>query len=530
MVQSKSTSTRPLLSESPGLKESSSLKGMKYVEQLKLNMSSEFLSTSSFPKFQSFFNTSDYPYLSNTNTPPFSTSSSPSKKKTYSWHGSDILTISMDLFDDRHTDSLHSLNGIPSLHVPPLSWIKSAASNDACKIKVVQQRKETLPNGARDVEKRVVEISVPKTLAESTIATLKGFGFEKKDIFRMMEKAPYILAINAHKILSKLIPELCAALDVPVPHLESLPHSSSSASETSKSYSRVLHLIAHCPYLIIQHHNTPGKDFSLLYRLLLELGYSQTTLWKDLTLFPSILTSSAERILGWKKVFDWFYDNAGVESDSSRRKRGAPPRSFSSLLRKAPFLFYLDPPHSPSEFLSFFSSEAIGDSDSQQVLSHRIVTNLDYLSTLRLPDLDKIIRSEPSLLLQHSDEIASRIAVLVDIVQQGKDEIHGVSMASTRLIAMKNENVARFDRSSLPTVSDSHLEERVQSEFRLAPLWLTYYHQFQKQEIRNLSPLTSFYKTASVISSEHLQSLSDTRMILNSLVQSNPAVLSFPHK
>ena len=57
---------------------------------------------------------------------------------------------------------------------------------------------------------RVIEISVRKQLAEQSLSCLRMHGFTRPDIYRMLEKGPWVLAFD----ISGVLPRLCANIKV----------------------------------------------------------------------------------------------------------------------------------------------------------------------------------------------------------------------------------------------------------------------------------------------------------------------------
>eukprot|EP01031_Cornospumella_fuschlensis_P036069 gene36069-43740_t len=252
-----------------------------------------------FPNLSSYVNSTTYPYA--TLTP-----SARSVRRTYAWVG-DTLVVSVN----------STSSPLLSRLVPPISWLSQSGckvrvfSNVAEELQVTSLSPSTDPNAphpssqassqpspeastgssqlpnslylesmlrhidviqlyasrsprsgraAASRSSRVLELSVSKQAVESVLGVLREGGFSREDIFRMLDKAPWLLALNVSgAVLQRLHGDLTAA------PLALTPRDS-------------VHIISHCPYLLAMYTRYPGKDVQPTIRTLLGLGYSPAAL------------------------------------------------------------------------------------------------------------------------------------------------------------------------------------------------------------------------------------------------------------
>lgn len=91
------------------------------------------------------------------------------------------------------------------------------------------------------------------------------------------------------------------------------------------------------------------------------------------------------------------------------------PNQFGAFLRKAPFMFNLNPPQIFDEDKTNIPVTGISTTASDYVVYSSLKV-LHLLWDLKIPDLDKIIRTDPSLLLVSVDELEARINFLLNIL------------------------------------------------------------------------------------------------------------------
>jgi hypothetical protein len=127
-------------------------------------------------------------------------------KRTFTWTLLDELLISVNM------TSIVKLTN--TRLVPPLSWLGSTFA----KIKVLQQSSFSteydLNNKINQFfdstsgNNRVIEIIVKKSFIEESLSSLRMAGFSTPDIFRMLDKGPWVLAFDIPKTLPRLTADL----------------------------------------------------------------------------------------------------------------------------------------------------------------------------------------------------------------------------------------------------------------------------------------------------------------------------------
>lgn len=84
--------------------------------------------------------------------------------------------------------------------------INNNANNNIDTAKEQKDTQEYYNEGTENGEdtERVIEITVRKKLAEDSLSCLRMFGFNRSDIYRMLDKGPWILAFDISKVLPRL--------------------------------------------------------------------------------------------------------------------------------------------------------------------------------------------------------------------------------------------------------------------------------------------------------------------------------------
>lgn len=159
-------------------------------------------------------------------------------------------------------------------------------------------------------------------------------------------------------------------------------------------------------------------------RALVAAGYSATSLAADLRRFPSMLSAPPDRIRGWMHLLAAYGVAAG-------------PGQFGKYIRRAPFMFNLNAPHilddgplsSPSSS-SFSSSDDLQCSTTaSEYVAYDALQVLDLLWDLRVGDLDKVMRTQPSLLLTEVAVLKERVNYLCHLLLQNASIIDEVGSA-----------------------------------------------------------------------------------------------------
>ena len=94
---------------------------------------------------------------------------------------------------------------------------------------------------------------------------------------------------------------------------------------------------------------------------------------------------------------------------------------FGKMLKKAPFMLHVDAPHIVDDKRNPVSR--VEDSDTTTSNDHvacNALRILQLLSSLDIPDLDKVVRTQPLLLLADIQEVNARIDFLFNLCQESK--------------------------------------------------------------------------------------------------------------
>lgn len=288
------------------------------------------------------------------------------KRRTYTWEKDELL-ISCNL--------TALANPTCTRLIPPITWM--SASGSRCKVL------HSNPFTPASMDDSIIEIGVVKDLAEGSLSALRMQGFKREDIYRMLDKGPWVLAFDVSKTLPKLMSDL--------------------ESDLYLNRTEAVHVVSHCPFLIAQYTRYKGRDVYTTVHSLLEVGYDRATLMDDIMRFPSMLAAPPDRLKGWMALLGSF--NVAKESGL-----------FGKLLKRAPFMFYINPPS-----IWNFGEEDEEDltDDVSTTASAFVVTGalrvLQHLSTLQLPDLDKVVRTQPYILLCSEEEVVKRCNFLLNL-------------------------------------------------------------------------------------------------------------------
>jgi hypothetical protein len=82
-----------------------------------------------------------------------------------------------------------------------------AESVSADASKATQQRSRS-----NKVSNSMIELAVARNIAESSLSTLRMHGFKREDIYRMLDKGPWVLAFNIPSCLPRLFKSLQVCL------------------------------------------------------------------------------------------------------------------------------------------------------------------------------------------------------------------------------------------------------------------------------------------------------------------------------
>jgi hypothetical protein len=96
---------------------------------------------------------------------------------------------------------------------PPVTWL--AASGSRVKVlhvggSVNEEKQLEVDLNQPMLCNSVIEVTVPRSFAESSLRTLRNKGFTREDIYRMLDKGPWVLSFD----ISSALPRLFAGLQV----------------------------------------------------------------------------------------------------------------------------------------------------------------------------------------------------------------------------------------------------------------------------------------------------------------------------
>lgn len=478
--------------------------------------------------------------------------------------------------------------------VPPLTWLTSSGS----RVKVLHSRDEVL-NLAKDstslsrkstnnyniesniVQSSVLEISVSRERIDKTLSLLRMNGFQKEDISRLFDKGPWILAFDLSSSLPKLFTDF--------------------RTELQLNQTQAVHIISHCPFLLAQYCQFKGRDVSTTARALIEVGYSSNSLIEDIMRFPSVLAAPPDRIKGWASLLEIY----GVATM---------PGTFGKMLKRAPFMFYLDPPilfdldtisdryqlpleendaHnepqqlplSPSPSLPLWqehdqqtllqlneqspntqdevsSLENININKSIERTNNDIIDNspksstkhqhthahdeaihiLNTLMSFQITDIDKIVRTQPNILLERECEILQRLNFIFNLF---------VNSAPTNQMSSNSNTNSKSNSNSVDNLPQSNTNNNIDKNNNKN-------NKIRKTNPRNNAPQSSSYNSITSInnnpaassssgssmassSSSSISTSTSSPIIdeaalqtivknFNSLLLAYPTILSIPHK
>ena len=280
-----------------------------------------------------------------------------------------------------------------------------SASGSRCKV----LHDSTMPTSS------VIEIAVSRALAEDSLSALRMSGFKREDIYRMLDKGPWVLAFDIGKTLPKILSDL--ELDL------------------SMNKTEALHIVSHCPYLIAQYARYRGRDVYSTVRALIDVGYDAASLAEDVMRFPSMLAAPPDRLRGWCALLEGF----GIAHG---------PGLFGKMLKRAPFMFHINPPHlwsSPGAR----DDVVVSDIDDVSTTASAFVVYeslriLQLLVGLNIPDLDRIVRTQPSILLCNAEEVSKRCIFLMNLFLDKQYQIPVTSVSFTSAAIPEREEPTRL--------------------------------------------------------------------------------------
>eukprot|EP01041_Mallomonas_annulata_P003297 gene3297-6531_t len=392
-------------------------------------------------------------------------------RRTYTWQNDDlIISFNMTALADPLCTRL----------VPPISWI--LGSGASVRIfengRLSSENSEALTSSAKATEsskfsssnilERFIEITVPRERIENTMTCLRMQGFAKEDIYRMLDKGPWVLAFNVNRVIPKIFSDLQTDLNL--------------------NSTQAVHILSHCPYLIAQYSKYKGRDVFATASALLDIGFTKSQLLEDSMRFPSMLSAPPDRIRGWQALLESF----GIATEE--------PSLFGKLIRKAPYMFYVNPPlifdndDSNHNHHNNNHKKTVIEEDVSVTASGFIsFESLRVLETFRAFNLsskttDRLVRSFPRLLLDNSEHLKQRLQFLYNLLLEYPSPASLLSSTSTSipLSTSTSQAVLTFDGDiPVPQVQFQRQVEEVISEDILKM------KKIKQINIKGISSLTS---------------------------------------
>eukprot|EP00596_Hydrurales_sp_CCMP1899_P008451 CAMPEP_0119041926 /NCGR_PEP_ID=MMETSP1177-20130426/14213_1 /TAXON_ID=2985 /ORGANISM="Ochromonas sp, Strain CCMP1899" /LENGTH=640 /DNA_ID=CAMNT_0007008357 /DNA_START=219 /DNA_END=2141 /DNA_ORIENTATION=- len=294
---------------------------------------------------------------------PQNSRKAPQKKSTYSWQENELMiSFNTTALADPTCTRLE----------PPITWLAASGA----RVRILTSTEEM-----QNEKSSIVEVAVSREFAEYSLRILSNKGFSRDDIFRMLDKGPWVLAFDIPKALPRLFEGL--------------------QNELGLTQTQSVHIVSHCPYLLSQYARYKGRDVFATAKALLEVGYTLPKLVNDVMRFPSMLAAPPDRIRGWMALLEGF----GIATT---------PALFGKMLKRAPFMFYVNPPKIGDDDISHVVSSDVSTTASGFV-AYEVMNVLQLLRAQNFPDLDKIVRTQPSILLVDTTEVMARANFLFNL-------------------------------------------------------------------------------------------------------------------
>ena len=300
-------------------------------------------------------------------------------KRTFSWRKDELLVQ----FEIAPPTAL----GCTKL-TPPLTWLATASTG--ARVKVLHESEGFVDLEVKHARREAlshVQLGIARPTVDSSLALFRMNGFQKDDIFRMLDKGPWVLAFDLSKILPRLLHDL--------------------QSDIGATSSEAVHIVSHCPFLLAQYARYRGRDVRSTAVALMEVGYKQENFVEDVMRFPTMLSAPPDRLRGWQGLLHSF----GVATE---------PHTFGKLLQRAPYMFYIDPPSVLDTFSPDFGDSQVKDATTTagKYFVFEALENLHILRGLRSKDLDRIVRTEPHVLLEKPEELKQRLDFLLGLFRE----------------------------------------------------------------------------------------------------------------
>ena len=244
----------------------------------------------------------------------------------------------------------------------------------------------------------------------------------------------------------------------------------------------------------------------------------------DVMRFPSMLAAPPDRIRGWAALLAGF----GIATE---------PALFGKMLKRAPFMFYVNPPGLGDDDLSHVVDCDVSATASGFV-AYAALNVLQLLKAQNFPDLDKIVRTQPSILLVDPKEVKSRAEFLLNMFVENMPSI--ADAASKNVDISIGDNGLESELTNTITITRAGQQNDLRSASKIMKrsksIIATSQVVFATQEIDQKTSLAtgtfgSAYESNydEVSESETDLNLHAAHDMLGALLLTYPAVLSINH-
>lgn len=133
------------------------------------------------------------------------------------------------------------------------------------------------------------------------------------------------------------------------------------------------------------------------------------------------------------------------------------------MLKRSPFMFYVNAPKIGDEDLSHVVDRDVSATASGFV-AYGALSVLQLLSAQNFPDLDKLVRTQPSILLVDTSEVKLRAEFLVNLFLENMPSIADTAAQNSDLSTL--DNGLDLELSHAPTTSSEGVKSAAKSKFQ----------------------------------------------------------------
>ena len=114
------------------------------------------------------------------------------------------------------------------------------------------------------------------------------------------------------------------------------------------------------------------------------------------------------------------------------------PNLFGKMLKRSPFMFYINPPKIGDEDLSHIVKSDVSTTASGFV-AYGALKVLQLLKAQNFPDLDKIVRTQPTILLVDTTEVKARANFLANLFLENMPSLIDTAAKNNMDLSVSNE-------------------------------------------------------------------------------------------